>query len=284
MKEIYMGDNRRKIKKVLKILLIIFLAIALEFGIVATYIYFNKGNKKTPLVVEEKFLGQEINDAVITVPAYFNNLQRQATIDAGRIAGLNVIKTINEPTAAAIAYGFNEDTSKKKNICVFDLGGGTFDVTILEIHNKKFTVKAIGGDSHLGGQDFDNELIKYCVEEFNDSNDVDISKNQKALRRLKVACEKAKIELSSVEDTLINLDSLAEGCDIELNVTRFQFEEMCKNYFDKCITTLSETIKNSGLSKEDIDDIVLVGGSSRIPKIQQKIKLDDNKNRYKSIK
>ncbi len=233
----------------------------------------------------ETYLGQEVKDAVIAVPAYFNNLQRQATIDAGRIAGLNVIKTINEPTAAAIAYGLNEDTSKKKNICVFDLGGGTFDVTILEIHNKKFTVKASGGDSHLGGQDFDNELIKYCVEEFKESTDIDISQNQKALRRLKVACEKAKIELSSIEDTLINLDSLAEGNDIELNVTRFQFEKMCNDYFNKCIKTLSETINNAGLSKNDIDDIVLVGGSSRIPKIQQKIKefFDNKKELSKKI-
>ena len=219
----------------------------------------------------ETFLGQKVKDAVITVPAYFNNAQRQATIDAGRIAGLNVIKTINEPTAAAIAYGLENQSNKKKNVCVFDLGGGTFDVTILEIDNKKFTVKAIGGDSHLGGEDFDNELVKYCIEKFKEENDIDISNDQKALRRLKVACEKAKIDLSTIEDTLINLESLVKGNDIELNVTRYQFEEMCKAYFDKCIKILSDTINNSGISKNDIDDIVLIGGSSRIPKIQQNI-------------
>ena len=146
----------------------------------------------------ETFLDHKVKDAVITVPAYFNNSQRQATIDAGRIAGLNVIKLINEPTAAAIAYGLENQSNEKKNICVFDLGGGTFDVTILEIEGKKFTVKAIGGDSHLGGTDFDNELIKYCIEKFKEENDIDISNDQKALRRLKVACEEAKKELSSM--------------------------------------------------------------------------------------
>ncbi len=219
----------------------------------------------------EEFLGQEVKDAVITVPAYFNNLQRQATIDAGKIAGLNVIKLINEPTAAAIAYGFENNFKEKKNVCVFDLGGGTFDVTILEIDNKKFTVKAIGGDSHLGGEDFDNELIKLCIEKFKEDTDIDISHNQKALRRLKIACEKLKIELSTLEDSVIEVQSLSEGTDFKTLITREEFENICQTKFNKCIETLKSTLDDSKISKKDINEIILVGGSSRIPKIRKMI-------------
>ena len=219
----------------------------------------------------EEFLGQKVKDAVITVPAYFNNLQRQATIDAGKIAGLNVIKLINEPTAAAIAYGLENNFKEKKNVCVFDLGGGTFDVTILEIDNKKFTVKAIGGDSHLGGEDFDNELIKFCIEKFKEDTDIDISHNQKALRRLKIACEKLKIELSTLEDSVIEVQSLSEGTDFKTLITREEFENICQTKFNKCIETLKNTLDDSKISKKDINEIILVGGSSRIPKIRKMI-------------
>ena len=219
----------------------------------------------------ETYLGQEVKDAVIAVPAYFNNSQRQATIDAGRIAGLNVIKTINEPTAAAIAYGLEQKNNEKKNICVFDLGGGTFDVTILEIDNKKFTVKAIGGNSHLGGQDFDNLLVEYCMNLFKKNTDIDISNNQKALRRLKIACEEAKKELSISADSHIEISSLAQDEDFIFNITQIDINNICKSLFNQCIDALKNTIKESGLTKNDITDVVLIGGSTRIPQIQNLI-------------
>ena len=219
----------------------------------------------------ENFLGQKVTKAVITVPAYFNNLQRQATIDAGRIAGLNVIKIINEPIAAAIAFGLENICKEKKNICVFDLGGGTFDITILEIHNKKFTVKAIGGDSHLGGEDFDNELMKFCIKKFKEENDIDISNDQKALRRLKIVCEKTKIELSSLEDSQIELESLSEDTNFQMSIGRQEFEKICQEKFNKCIEILKTTLEESKLSKTEINEILLIGGSSRIPKIRKMI-------------
>ena len=233
----------------------------------------------------EKYLNTKIKDVVITVPAYFNNAQRQATIDAGKIAGLNVMKTINEPTAAAIAYGLNDHFEGKRNICVFDLGGGTFDVTILEINNKKFTVKATGGDTHLGGEDFDNLLMKYCIEQFKNETDIDISDDQKALRRLKIACETAKIELSSVNESLLVLDNLSNGQDFEYSLARSDLEESCKDLFTKCIEILEKTIIDSGIPKDEIDEIVLVGGSSRIPKVQELIKnfFDNKKELSKKI-
>ena len=217
----------------------------------------------------ETFLGQKVKDAVITIPAYFNISQRQATIDAARIAGLNVKELINEPVAAAIAYGLENHLKEKKNICVFDLGGGTFDVTILEIDNNKFTVKAIGGDSHLGGIDFDNELIKYCIEKFKEENDIDISNDQKALRRLKVACEKAKIDLSNLLQTNIDLENLYNGIDFNLTISKIDFENICESYFNKAITILKETIKDSNILENEIDNVVLVGGSTRIPKVEE---------------
>ena len=217
----------------------------------------------------EVFLGEEIKDVVITVPAYFNNAQRQATIDAGKIAGLNVMKTINEPTAAAIAYGLNDHFEGKRNICVFDLGGGTFDVTILEINNKKFTVKATGGDTHLGGEDFDNLLMKYCIEQFKNETDIDISDDQKALRRLKIACETVKTELSSLQESIIDIDCLAQHEDFTITIKRKDFETICKELFEKCIRKVEEILSESGLSKDEINEIILIGGSSRIPKIQE---------------
>ena len=217
----------------------------------------------------EVFLGEEVKDVVITVPAYFNNAQRQATIDAGKIAGLNVMKTINEPTAAAIAYGLNDHFEGKRNICVFDLGGGTFDVTILEINNKKFTVKATGGDTHLGGEDFDNLLMKYCIEQFKNETDIDISDDQKALRRLKIACETVKTELSSLQESIIDIDCLAQHEDFTITIKRKDFETICKELFEKCIRKVEEILSESGLSKDEINEIILIGGSSRIPKIQE---------------
>ena len=215
-----------------------------------------------------KYLHQEIKDAVITVPAYFNNTQREETIDAGRIAGLNVIKIINEPTAAAIAYGLDKKFNFIKNVLIFDLGGGTFDVTIMEINKSNFTVKAIGGDSHLGGQDFDNELVKYLINVFEEENGIDISNNQKAIRRLKIACEKAKINLSNSIEASIDIESLSDSINFETVIIREKFEDLCQKYFDKCLNIVKSTIEDSKIPKDKIDDIVLVGGSSRIPKIQ----------------
>ena len=220
----------------------------------------------------EEFLSCEVKDAIITVPAYFNNSQRQSTIDAGKIAGLNVLQTINEPTAAAIAYGLENQSNKKKNVCIFDFGGGTFDVTILTIENKEFKVLSTGGDSHLGGADIDNLLVKYCINEFKNKTNIDISNNTKALRRLKKECVLKKEFLSSLKEVDFEIDSLNNQINLEFNLKRIDFENICMPLFEKCIKILEETIKESGLSKEQIDDIVLVGGSSRIPKIQEMIK------------
>ena len=219
----------------------------------------------------EDYLDCEVKDAIITVPAYFNNSQRQSTIDAGRIAGLNVIQTINEPTAAAIAYGLENKSNKKKNVCIFDFGGGTFDVTVLTIENKEFKVLSTGGDSHLGGSDIDNLLVKYCINEFNQETGIDISNNQKALRRLKTHSEKVKMELSSIKESYIDIDSLSKDNDFYISIDRLLFNDICKDLFKRCIEILKKTINESGLSKEEIDDIVLVGGSSRIPKLQEMI-------------
>ena len=219
----------------------------------------------------EDYLGCEVKDAIITVPANFNNSQRQSTIDAGKIAGLNVFQTINEPTAAAIAYGLENQSDKKKNVCVFDFGGGTFDVTVLTIKNKEFNVLSTGGDSHLGGADIDNLLVKYCIDEFKRQTNIDISNNQKALRRLKTNCERVKMELSSIRESFIDIDSLVKENDFYISIDRSIFEELCNLLFEKCINILDKTIKESKLSKDEIDDIVLVGGSTRIPKIQEMV-------------
>jgi len=221
----------------------------------------------------EDFLGKKIYDTVLTVPAYFNDNQRQATKDAGKIAGLNIIRMINEPTAAAIAYGLNSNNNnEEKNILVFDLGGGTFDISILSLDSSLFEVRATRGDTHLGGEDFDNALMRFCIEEFKDETGIDIGNNQKVLRRLKVACEKAKRELSLSQQAEIDIDSLAEGKDFNIKITRPQFEDICKDLFIRCIKPIELALKDAQIQKDKIDDIILIGGSTRIPKIQEIVK------------
>ena len=230
------------------------------------------------------FLGKPVKDAIITVPAYFNDSQRQATKIAGQIAGLNVLRMINEPTAAAIAYGLDNKKDNEQNILIFDLGGGTFDVTILSLDNTLFEVRATRGDTHLGGEDFDDRIIHYCIDEFKNQTGNDISNNVKAKRRLKIACEKAKKNLSSSQQTAIDLDALAEGEDLNVTITRPQFEDLCRDLFEKCIPPMDEALKDADLTKKDINQIVMVGGSSRIPKIVEIVKeYFDGKEVNKSI-
>ena len=218
------------------------------------------------------YLGREVNDAIITCPAYFDDLQRKATQMAGKIAGLNVLRIINEPTAAAIAYGLQKENQGEKNVLIFDLGGGTFDVTILSIDNNLLEVRSTCGDTHLGGEDFDNRLLQHCIDEFKDQSGIDIAGNQKAKIRLKGLCEKAKINLSAGQETSIDVDGLAEGEDFSFSITRPIFEELCKNDFNKCIPIVDQALKDANLTKEKINDVILVGGSTRIPKIQQIVK------------
>tara|TARA_B100001094_G_scaffold329648_1_gene392852 strand:+ start:4053 stop:5963 length:1911 start_codon:yes stop_codon:yes gene_type:complete len=219
--------------------------------------------------IAESYVGEEIKDAVITVPAYFNDSQRQATKDAGMISGLNVLRIINEPTAAAIAYGLDNDTSKEKNILIFDLGGGTFDVSLLTIEDGIFEVKATAGDTHLGGEDFDNILVNHFKSEFKLKHKEDISENSKSIRRLRTACERAKRTLSNSATASIELDSLFNGIDFFTNITRAKFENLCMNLFQKCLDPVTRVLKDSKISKSNVDEIVLVGGSTRIPKIQE---------------
>ena len=216
--------------------------------------------------VAESFLGSDVKDAVITVPAYFNDSQRQATKDAGTIAGLNVLRIINEPTAAAIAYGL--DKKGERNVLIFDCGGGTFDVSILSIDDSVFEVQATAGDTHLGGEDFDTRLVEHFVSEFKKKNKVDISDNKKALRRLRTASEKAKRTLSSSTSAMIEIDSLYDGIDFNSSITRAKFENMCDDLFRKTMKPVEQVLSDSKLSKSQIHEVVLVGGSTRIPKIQ----------------
>ena len=222
--------------------------------------------------IAEEYLSTSITDAIITVPAYFNDSQRQSTKDAGRIAGLNVMRIINEPTAAAIAYGLDNKSDNEKTVLVFDLGGGTFDVSILVLNEETFEVKSTSGNTHLGGEDFDNRLMQFCIEKFKEETDVNIELNQKALRRLKQYCENAKRALSSAIETTIEIENLAEDEDLNVIISRAEFEEKCKDLFEKCFESIKQAMEEAGLSKNEIDDIVLVGGSSRIPKIQEMIK------------
>lgn len=219
----------------------------------------------------ENYLGHEVKKAVITVPAYFNDSQRQATKDAGVIAGLEVLRIINEPTAAAIAYGL--DKIGEKNVLVFDLGGGTFDVSILTLGDGFFQVRATAGDTHLGGSDFDNKLVVHCMKDFAKKNkkvnNEKLMKDAKALRRLKTACEKAKRTLSSSKTTWIEVDSLFDGIDYRAQMSRAKFENLCKNDFNNCIKPVEKVIEDAKISKGEIDDVVLVGGSTRIPYIQK---------------
>ncbi|KAF8025261.1 hypothetical protein BT93_F2181 [Corymbia citriodora subsp. variegata] len=221
--------------------------------------------------VAEAFLGHPVSNAVVTVPAYFNDSQRQATKDAGAIAGLNVLRMINEPTAAAIAYGLDKKASRtgEKNVLIFDLGGGTFDVSLLTIEEGIFEVKATAGDTHLGGEDFDNRLVNHCVQEFRRKYKKDISGNARSLRRLRTACERAKRALSSTTQTTIEIDSLFEGIDFYTTLTRARFEELNMDMFLKCMEPVEKCLRDAKIDKGQVNDVVLVGGSTRIPKIQQ---------------
>lgn len=217
--------------------------------------------------IAESFLGTQVTDAVITVPAYFNDGQRQATKDAGAIAGLNVLRIINEPTAAAIAYGLDKKGAGEMNILIFDLGGGTFDVSLLTIDDGIFEVKATAGDTHLGGEDFDNRLVNWCVQEFKRKHKKDPTGNNRALRRLRTACERAKRTLSATTETTIEVDSLFEGIDYHTKITRAKFEELCIDLFRSTMEPVERVIRDSKISKNSIHEIVLVGGSTRIPKV-----------------
>ena len=222
--------------------------------------------------IAEDYVGGEVKNAIITVPAYFNDSQRQSTRDAGRIAGLNVMRIINEPTAAAIAYGLDNRSSEERIVLVFDLGGGTFDVSILSINEDTFEVKSSSGNTHLGGEDFDNQIMELCIQKFKEETGTDITGNQKALRKLKFYCEAAKRNLSGAVETHIEIDNLAEEEDLDITITRVDFEEHCNELFERCFDSIKQAMEEASLSKKDIDDIVLVGGSSRIPKIQEMIK------------
>merc|ERR1711973_548511 len=219
----------------------------------------------------EAYLGTEVKDAVVTVPAYFNDSQRQATTDAGVIAGLNIMRIINEPTAAAIAYGLDKKKTgdKESNVLIFDLGGGTFDVSILSIEGGIFEVKATAGDTHLGGEDFDNRMVDHFVNEFKRKHKKDITGNKRALRRLRTACERAKRTLSASAQANIEIDSLFEGIDFYTSITRARFEELCSDLFKNTLEPVEKAMRDAKMDKSSINDIVLVGGSTRIPKIQK---------------
>nr|AGH18393.1 70 kDa heat shock protein form 4 [Alvinella pompejana] len=218
----------------------------------------------------EAYLGQKVTEAVITVPAYFNDSQRQATKDAGLIAGLNVLRVINEPTAAALAYGLDKKLTGDKNVLIFDLGGGTFDVSILAIGDGSlFEVKSTAGDTHLGGEDFDNRLVNHLVKEFLRKYKKDISGNRRALRRLRTACERAKRTLSTSTQSSIEIDALFEGIDFYTTITRARFEELCSDLFRSTLEPVEKALRDAHIDKSQIDEIVLVGGSTRIPKIQK---------------
>ena len=217
----------------------------------------------------ESYLGQKVTKAVITVPAYFNDSQRQATRDAGRIAGLQVLRIINEPTAAAIAYGFNENKSTEQNVLVFDCGGGTMDVSVLSIDDGIFEVRSTAGNSHLGGEDIDNVLVSHCMEEAKRKYRMDLTNNDRAKRRLRTACERAKRSLSSSSQTSIEIDSLHDGNDFTMQLTRARLEMLCSDFFNSCMAPVDKAMKDSGLSKDQIHEVILVGGTTRIPKLQK---------------
>jgi len=217
----------------------------------------------------EAYLGGTVKDAVVTVPAYFNDSQRQATKDAGTISGLNVLRIINEPTAAAIAYGLDKKVGGERNVLIFDLGGGTFDVSILTIEDGIFEVKSTAGDTHLGGEDFDNRMVNHFIQEFKRKYKKDPSDNKRALRRLRTACERAKRTLSSSTQASVEIDSLFEGIDFYTSITRARFEELCADLFRGTLEPVEKSLRDAKMDKAQIHDIVLVGGSTRIPKIQK---------------
>ena len=219
--------------------------------------------------VAENYLGKKVQSAVITVPAYFNDAQRQATKDAGTIAGLNVLRIINEPTAAAIAYGLDTNASDEQKVLIFDLGGGTFDVSLLTIDDGIFEVMATAGNTHLGGEDFDNRMVEYFVDEIKKKLRTDIRDNKRAIRKLRTACERAKRTLSMGTQAFIEIDGLAEGKDFSSTITRARFNDINMDHFRKCLEPVEKVLKDAKVSKNDVDKIVLVGGSTRIPKIQE---------------
>lgn len=221
--------------------------------------------------IAEQYLGTDVKNAVVTVPAYFNDSQRQATKDAGTISGLNILRIINEPTAAAIAYGLDKREGER-NVLIFDLGGGTFDVSLLTIEEGIFEVKATAGNTHLGGEDFDNRLVDYFTEEFKRKCKKDLSKNERSKRRLRTACERAKRTLSSSAQAYIEIDGLFEGMDFTSNITRAKFEDLCMDYFRSCMEPVEKVLRDAKMSKGQVHEVVLVGGSTRIPKIQQLLK------------
>merc|ERR1712151_99662 len=221
--------------------------------------------------IAESHLSTEVRNAVITVPAYFNDSQRQSTKDAGQIAGLNVLRIINEPTAGAIAYGLDKK-DKERNILVFDLGGGTFDVSLLTIESGVFEVIATNGDTHLGGEDFDNGVLDYLLKIIKKKHSQDVSKNKSALQKLKTEIEKAKRSLSSTTQTTIEIDELVEGLDFKEPLSRAKFEELNNDLFKKTMDPVDKVLQDGGMKKSEIHEVVLVGGSTRIPKIQQLIK------------
>lgn len=220
--------------------------------------------------IAETYLGHSVSDAVITVPSYFNDAQRQATKDAGTIAGLNVIRIINEPTAAAIAYGLADKATKdeEKHVLIFDLGGGTFDVSLLAIEDGMYEVKSTCGITHLGGEDFDNRLVDHFSQEFKRKNKHDLTTNPRSIRRLRTACERAKRTLSTQTQATIEIDALYEGIDFYSNITRARFEELCADLFRSTLDPVEKCLRDAKMDKKDIDEVVIVGGSTRIPKIQ----------------
>lgn len=221
-----------------------------------------------------RYLGEKVTDAVITVPAYFNDAQRTATRDAGKIAGLNVLRIINEPTAAALAYGL--DKKKNETILVFDLGGGTFDVSILEVGDGVFEVKATSGDTHLGGDDFDKRIVDWLAEEFKREYGIDLRKDRQALQRLTEAAEKAKIELSSVMETIISLPFITADATgpkhLEMKLTRSKFEQLTADLVERCIGPVRQALADAKMTERDIDEVILVGGATRIPAVQQLVR------------
>jgi heat shock protein 1/8 len=233
--------------------------------------------------IAEAYLGKQVASAVVTVPAYFNDSQRQATKDAGVIAGLNILRIINEPTAAAIAYGLDKKGTEK-NVLIFDLGGGTFDVSLLTIEEGIFEVKATAGDTHLGGEDFDNRMVDYFMQDFKRRYKKDMSQNQRSIRRLRTACERAKRTLSSTTQAHLEIDSLFDGIDFNATITRARFEDLNMDYFRKCLEPIERVLRDAKLSKTEVDEIVLVGGSTRIPKVQSMlIEFFNGKEPCKSI-
>jgi molecular chaperone DnaK len=233
----------------------------------------------------EAYLGHKVNKAVITVPAYFNDSQRQATKDAGQIAGLEVARIINEPTAASLAYGL--DKQKAEKIAVFDFGGGTFDISILEMADGVFRVISTNGDTHLGGDDVDEELINYVADEFRKEHGIDLRKDTMALQRLQEACEKAKRELSSAQSTDINLPFITADASgpkhLQMNITRAKFEQLVDHLIERCRGPVNQALKDANLSPRDIDEVVLVGGSTRIPKVQELVRSIFGKEPHKGV-